>query len=413
MSDPIWFDTNAASLAVKNNPVVLADIERYRKAGRKLLLVPFSYTEIAHGNPHTKSTGPHPRAKVGTDAALKRLGFEVDTAAGKAPIKTHSNVSYSDAVVLSQVESGASSRGIKAPEIYTSEGPQKGMVTGAPHYGVRAVRPSGDWEAAQKKIPRVSPVDYPEDSNSPLSRFFKDRPFLKKLGLVGAGIGASQLAGAMMDKVEEHYNNAVEKARKEFEKSYPEASELSRRARLDQHKAAYEAALAKLKAPTNAKAVAAVLLAFTKNKDIPAAKRYLDKQLSKVKLASGDFGGYADAASAYINAMADLLIQLEKYHNGLPEIAADIGKRAAVLLRIGNELVKTYFDVAPLTAVSPLLYYQWMDVYNVGSTFQRLGGNVAGFASQINGLANAYTQLEEALDKELLRVSEQLNQYAP
>jgi len=124
-------------------------------------------------------------------------------------------------------------------------------------------------------------------------------------------------------------------------------------------------------------------------------------------------GGYADAASAYINAMADLLTEIAKYQSGLPDIIGDVEKRAVALTRAGNELMETYFKVAPLTMVSPLSYYQWLDVHNVAGVFQTLGGNMGGFAGEISERARAYDRMAESLNKELLNVSEQLNQYVP
>src|SRR5690606_1425068 len=133
---------------------------------------------------------------------------------------------------------------------------------GAPHFGVRAVRP-GQASKAPAAPPRVNLADYPEDSDGPLSKYFKDRPLWKKIGVIGGSVLASQLAGALIQMVEAHFREAVEKAGKEFARTHPEAHVLMRAARIDQHRAAYEAALAKINKPGNAKVVAGVLLALT------------------------------------------------------------------------------------------------------------------------------------------------------
>ena len=84
-----------------------------------------------------------------------------------------------------------------------------------------------------------------------------------------------------------------------------------------------------------------------------------------------------------------------------------------MLARIGDKLMRTYWDAAPFTAISPLIYYPWMDVHNVAAVFQTLGSNLGGLTSEIRGRAGSYDRLAESLNKELLRVSEQLNKYAP
>jgi hypothetical protein len=84
-----------------------------------------------------------------------------------------------------------------------------------------------------------------------------------------------------------------------------------------------------------------------------------------------------------------------------------------VLQRVGDNLTKTFWSGVKAAMLSPLTYYPWLDIYNVAQVFLDLAGQVNGFAREISGRATAYEQLAASLDKELLKVSEQLGKFAP
>jgi hypothetical protein len=267
---------------------------------------------------------------------------------------------------------------------------------------------------AKLKSPTVDLSNYPSDSDRPVTRLFKDRPVLKKAGLIGGSVVASLVAGKALDLVQKHFEDVLGDARKEFQSKFPDPAGLARNARIDQHRKAYEAALAKLRAPSAAKAVGALMIAVASDKDRDAVVRHVQTQLSKIKLAGGGVGGFDDAASAYIDAMADLSTQLFNYRTaGLDGIAENVKQRAEVLQRTGDNLTKTFWSGVKVAMLSPLTYYPWLDVYNVAQVFLDLGGQVGGFATEISGRARAYEQLAASLDKELLKVSEQLGKFAP
>jgi hypothetical protein len=157
----------------------------------------------------------------------------------------------------------------------------------------------------------------------------------------------------------------------------------------------------------------AVILAVTPNRDIAKTKKYLDDQISKVQSAAdGTQSGYAKVADEYIDAMLALYVQLNAY-SGLSEIAADVHKRGAVLDSVGQDLERTYFKYGAISAIHPVAYYEWMDVYAVAKNFQSLGGSVLSFASNIQARYSLSLSMQKQLDQELIKVSEALARVAP
>jgi hypothetical protein len=454
MPDPIWLDTNVVLRAIKGDLKMQGELKAFRDAGRELLIVPAVKSEVLNGNPLTMKSNkpvweqtPNPGTKVAFATAMQKMGIKVDYDSRKIPrgtrvdyamqehvplpknVKTRpplTNISLSDSLVLSEIKASAEARGIQKPQIFTAEQGNKAMITQSGKYGVEPVTPkwlspspgsgSGPGDPGPgpaSSPPKINLEDYPPEREGPVTRFFKDRPALKKAGLIGASIAASQVSGRLLDAVTSHFSSAADQARKEFQAKYPDPASLAQKARIDQHRKAYEASLTKLRAPSGAKAVGGMMVLLTPEKDRDAAWKTVQANLSKVKLASGATGGYGDAASAYINAMADLMTELANYQKGLPEIADDISRRASVLQRQGDDLMQTYFAVAPAAAISPVVYYQWMDVHNLASVFLELGSQVGGVASQVGARANEYQRLAASLDRELIKISEELGRYVP
>ena len=177
-------------------------------------------------------------------------------------------------------------------------------------------------------------AEYPAERESGLARFFRDRPVLKQAGLVGAHIAASQVGPIALQLMKSHYSKVIGEASKEFNAKCPDASDLWRVARIDEYKKIYETALLKTKLPSAAKIAGGVMVALTRKQDQDAVWKRVQDDLSRVKLPNGATGGYGDAGTAYIKAMADLY---EKYSNctlGLLDAADNIQKRADVWGRL-------------------------------------------------------------------------------
>ena len=292
------------------------------------------------------------------------------------------------------------------PKATTTSGPPKVTTGGPPKVTTTGGPP-------KVKVPQINLSDYPPDRGGPVTRVFKDRPVLQKAGLVGGSAAAGAVSSGMMTLVESHFAGVLKDAQKEFRATFPDAGSLKQSARIDEHRRAYEDAVKKLHAPSNIATAARAGVVFIKEKDREAYLRHVEKRLSQVKLAKGDFGGFRDAGEAYENALADLQAQLAKYQYGLPDIADNVRRRAEVLRRAGDNLMDAFWSTIQYTVVFPPAYYQTFDIYHVATVFQNLGAQVGAFAGEINSRKSEYDSLQAWLDAELINVGEQLNAPSP
>ncbi len=423
MGDPVWLDNNVLDNALKGDAAINKQLANYRKAGRPLLVVPAVADELMNGNVVKGTAGPLPEFRKAMQQGMTKLGVQVDTMASKLPPNTTlkdlyttgaDNVSLSDRRVLNQIKTSAQARGIAAPEMVTAETGSKAMISQASKWGIKAVPAAKPAPGSVTAPPRVDLAEeYPAEREGPISRFFKDRPVLKKLGLVGANLGAQWIKGRIFKAVQDHFESVLEDAAKELDSKYPDPAQLKASMGLERYRQAYLTASSKLRAPTRAKAAEAVILALTPNRDIAKTKKYLDDQISKVQSAAdGTQSGYAKVAEEYIDAMVALYAQLNAY-SALGGIAADVNKRGTVIASTGLDLETTYFKYAPITAIYPVAYYEWLDVYTVAKQFQSLGASVLSFASAIQARYALSQSMQKQLDEELIKVSEALGQVAP
>jgi len=414
MGDPIWLDTNVVQFALQGDPAVNEQLASYRRQGRQLLIPPGVKDEVLLYQKEPDRT----RMVNG----MKALRIEVDTSHLRLDYNKryaywdmkNQNVSREDRRILSAIKASAEVRGINNPEMITGEGPTKAMRSQAHHWGVKSVPAAQSPPGYQARV--IIADDYPPDGGGPISRFFKDRPVLTKLGVIGAGIAAQKISDEMMEAVERHFESVLADARKEFNALYPDPINLKAQANLDRFKSAYEAALSKVTAPTRAKVVEAVALAFTRDRDIDKAKRYFDDQISKVQSAAdGSTIGFSKAAEEYIDAMVAFYKRLTQLQSSrdLTGIAADIAKRGDVLTSIGNKFKTEFWRFAPTFAVIPFADLLWMRVLNASDVFFRLGGSASGLASEIKAYSDAYALMQKQLDEQLLKVSDELARYSP
>ena len=353
-----------------------------------------------------------------------RLGIKLDPLASKLPPNTRlkdlyeigkDNVSFSDQRVLNQIWASAKLRRIEEPEMVTAETGDKAMLSQAKKWKIKAVPAARPAPGSVPAPPRVVLAEerYPSDRNGPISRFFKDRPFLKKIGMLGAGIAIQMARDEIFKLVKDHFSAVVQAAWKELDLRYPDPRQLTANGSLERHKQAWLAAASRLRAPTRARLAETLILAVTPDRDIARTKKYLDDQLSKVQSAAdGTRSGYAKVTDEYIGAMVALYTRLNAYSE-LAEIAADIHKRGAILNAIGRDLCETFQKYQQLTALHPVASAMWMDVQTVGSDFQILGGFVLSFASEIQARHELALTMQKQLDEELIRVSEALAQVVP
>jgi hypothetical protein len=430
MGDPVWLDTNILQFALDGDAAVNQQLATYRNAGRPLLVPPAVANELLNGNVLTMKGGkpvwqqvPSPQLKQAMKTGMDKLGVEVDWTSSKIPmskrveysqIKSANIVSESDRLVLGQIKASAEARGVAKPEMITGEAATKPMMTESGKWGITSVAKAEPAAGSLPAPPRIDLAEYPPERAGAVSRFFKDRPVLKKLGLMSLNLAAQYVSAQMLAEVQDHFTGVLDDARKEFEVKYPDPAPIKARANLDRYKQAYEAALSKIKAPTGAKAAEAFALVLTPARDRERAKKYLDEQISKVKSAAdGSLSGYAKVASEYIDAMATFDEQLSAMQLGIVDIADDIEHRGSVMKNTGDSLDEQYWRYMPVVVAFPFADLVWSDIHSAAEVFKNVGGSVLAFASDINVRYKTYAFMQKQLEDELLKVSNDFATYAP
>jgi hypothetical protein len=457
MPDPVWLDTCALDNALKGNAAINRQLSEYRRAGRRLLIIQQSEIEMLYGNIYTLKKGkdylkqvPSPEFREKMRTGLKKIGVEIDTKWREIPTPEldswvsigAENVSISDRKVLSQVRASAKARGIANPEILTAEIDTKAMANNnlTKKWGITSVQ-AYKLNSVDPEFPRVTLADYPEDKEGEVTKHFKDhavweklseesgedKPLLKKLApvageqpvavrtqvaVVGVGIAAQAVSSAMMSGVIDHFTNAINLAKAEFDARHPDPVLLRAQAGLSPFMQAYQVALRTANRPSNLKKTEAVALAFTKDSDIPEAKEYLDAQIARVVSAKdGTLSSYRKVAREYIDAMVELDKKVVSVAFGVQDIAADIKKRGSVILSAGEALQTTFWKNLVITIQFPVVYYEWMNVKNTGDSLANLGSTVLAFSTYISDRLTAYQALVTQLQQEMQNVSDELTKF--
>jgi hypothetical protein len=326
-----------------------------------------------------------------------------------------------------------------SPDVKTGSPPGKGGAAGSMDLG-KGVPKQGtlksgsvtldyDVKGAQPKVNmKVSDIDmseYPPERKGPITGHFGGGSRLQTI-TNGANLTRllASLAAEASDEdtkkkieyvtqpIQSYFRGKLEDARKELRAKFPEPRDLWRASGLEKQRKAYDAAAAKLRAPENLRVAAAVLIALSKEKDREEAFRRFGPKLQRVGINPDDLKAFEEIGIAYENAMADLRQQLWDNGHLLPDIAADIGKRASFLLKAGQDLEDTFWRIiqSPLGLI-PLVYYEALGIYNVAGVFSDLGGRVSGFADEVEAQEAGYEQIGANLDEELIRVGNQLNDF--
>jgi hypothetical protein len=456
MPDPIWLDTNALDNALKGNAAINKQLSEYRRAGRKLLVTQQVETELLFGNFYTLKKGkkfldqvPKPEFREKMRTGMQKIGVTIDTKWREIPSSQFDNwcsidtinVSKSDSRVLAEVKASAKARGIANPEMLSGEFFPKAMANTklTAKWGITVI-PTANTFPLAPEVPRVNLADYPEDNEGEVTKHFKDEqvweklaedagedkstlkkaaavagkdtPASTKLALAGAGIAAQAVSSHMMSRVFDHFTEAINLAKAEFDALHPDAFQLRAQAGLDRYKQAYETGLMRVNLPSNLKIAEAVALAFTKDSDLTRAKAIWDAQIAKVVSAKdGTISGYGKVAGEYMDAMVKLHDKVYSAAVGVQDIVADIKKRGSVIVAAGEALERTFWKNIVLTLQFPVVYYEWLNVKNTADSLQNLGSTVLSFATYISDRLAAYDIVLKQLEQELQKVSDELNKF--
>jgi hypothetical protein len=456
MPDPLYLDTCALQQALNGNVSINNQLSQARQAGRRLLVVQQVEIEILYGNFHTlkfnsKKTFfdqvPPPDLREKKRTGMQRIGVEIDTKWREIPNSEYEswisigekNASISDRKVLSQVKASAKARGLANPEMLTAETGAKAMANDnfTQKWGVKSIKA---WPT-NPLPPRVILADYPSDREIEVTRHFKDHavweklsndsgedklrlknlppvpgeqpmPVRTQLAMAGVAITAQAVTSEMMSRVFDHFTNAINLAKGEFDANHPDPVLLQAQAGLARYMQAYQTALMRANGPSNLRVVEAGALALTKDSDIPAAKAAWDAQIARVVSAKdGTISGYGKVADEYLTALENLDKKLVSVGLGVQDIAADIKKRGSVIVDAGVALQQTFWQNLVLTLPFPVAYYEWLNVKNTGDSLVNLGTTVLAFSTYISDRLVAYETLLQQLQQEMQRVGDELSKF--
>jgi hypothetical protein len=275
------------------------------------------------------------------------------------------------------------------------------------------------------KVADIDVSDYPPKGQGPVTGRLPNASLLgplvsgaqltqmfASLAAEGADAETKRTIEKFITPIQAHFKEALEAARKEFLAKFPNAGSVRQASGVDRHRVAYDAAAAKLRVPENAKVAAAILIAMAKEKDREEAFRIFGPKLERAGIRPADLKAFQDVGTVYETKLVDLRERLEKLEAPLPAMAADIGRRAAVLQRAGQHLAEAFWGVinSPL-GLFYVVYYQAMRIHYLSTVFQGLGDRMAAFAEEVRSLVGGYERMEEELDEELIRVGNQLNDF--
>jgi hypothetical protein len=67
----------------------------------------------------------------------------------------------------------------------------------------------------------------------------------------------------------------------------------------------------------------------------------------------------------------------------------------------------------PFAMPVPLGFYALTDLHIWAATFTRYGESAGALSAELHGRADEYERMRDKLDKELIKVSEEMNRYLP
>jgi len=262
--------------------------------------------------------------------------------------------------------------------------------------------------------PKINLADYPPDSSGPVVGRFKDGAAIRNVTTGVQTLTTALSLGTDTDisflgAVEWHFNGEISAAQKELDRLFPDTSQLRGMANLEALAKAYTASITSLNMPSGALQGAIVLIAIG-----PGTDKEKEEAIKRVKQNYARTGGphgqgrwqsYVDSATAYMEAIFEIQKKLGDTPWQLPDIGADIEKRAAVITRAGNEVEETFWNLMSQGAVAvPVVYYQSLELLHVAHVLTNLGGRVAGLGASIQGRAGSYQYLWNQLETDLRRI---------
>jgi hypothetical protein len=267
-------------------------------------------------------------------------------------------------------------------------------------------------KTASQVLEEMGLARYPGDQEGPLVGRFRDGASISlATQIVTSGVTALSLATnkdiSLLGLVQWHFDSAVDDAAKDLEKTFPPASALWNDASVDRVARNYEAAIGAITGRKKMLDLALIMAAFSPEKDVPAAVEAAFRRFGQIGVGEGVWQNYLDAADAYTDSLSIVQERLgDATWDTLPKAAADIRKRAEVLLEAGDNLDDTFYRLEfSIGIYNMMTYYALFDLHHVASVLQDLGRRVSGLASTIEGRAVEYHQMWNRIDEATKRIS--------
>ncbi len=267
-------------------------------------------------------------------------------------------------------------------------------------------------KTASEVLEEMGLARYPGDKEGPIVGRFKDGATISlATQIVTTGVTALSLATnkdiSFLGFVEWHFDSAIDDAAKDLEQTFPPASALWNDASVDQVARNFDAAISAITGRKRMLDFALIMAVLSPNKDIPAAVEDAYRRFGQIGVGEGVWRNYLDAADAYTNSLSVVQERLgDATWDALPKAAADIRKRAEILLQAGESLEDTFYKLEFSVGIYNIItYYALFDLQHVASVLQNLGGRLSGLASSIEGRAADYQQMWNRIDEATKRIS--------
>ncbi|MGY1690595.1 eCIS core domain-containing protein [Geodermatophilus sp. SYSU D01105] len=206
--------------------------------------------------------------------------------------------------------------------------------------------------------------------------------------------------------VESRLRSAVFDAEQEFLATHPDPATLASKTDVDRLRAVYEAEWRRLGAHRVRAMLLAVSLAV-----VPEDRRGPDWHAAMQQLSRGavappqDLASFRAAAEAYESRAIDVLQEIAPHPLGLPQLAAEIDRRAQMLETVADDLEKTFWEAVRRF---PLASTALLELHSISQFVGELAGRMRGFAQTVRGRYQAYVDLDEKLSAQLQRVGEHI-----
>ena len=227
---------------------------------------------------------------------------------------------------------------------------------------------------------------------------------LAKLGLSLAREVVDEKTQDKLDHVitpiQAHFNDQLKDTLKTFHANYPDAQAVVAAAQVEEARRGYEVAVRKMQMPPNVRVAWAVLLAMTPDNKRDDNWRKMAENLPKGSVRTEDVRAAQAAAEAYSLAMAKAQTQISNLLVGMPDIIADISKRADILQSAGDDLENIFWSLmqSPLAA-HPIIYMRIFEFDFEAQVFKRFAAGLYDLAREVEAKFSGYNAAWDDLDR--------------